>query len=160
LKRVDLGAAAEKTAHLLKTSISKRTVLRLKLEPGLPAIQADASQIQQIVMNLIINASEAIGDRNGVITVSTGTQECTQSYLREGCLENDLPAGLYVYLKVSDTGCGMDDETQRRIFEPFFTTKFTGRGLGLAAVLGIVRAHKGALKLYSEPLKGSTFTVL
>jgi two-component system cell cycle sensor histidine kinase/response regulator CckA len=160
LKRADLGAIAEETAHLLKTSINKRRVLRLKLEPGLPAVQGDASQIQQVVMNLIINACEAIGERNGVITVSTGTQECTESYLRESCLENDLPAGLYVYLKVSDTGCGMDDETQRRIFEPFFTTKFTGRGLGLAAVLGIVRAHKGTLKLYSEPLKGSTLTVL
>src|SRR5262249_10935925 len=125
LKRVDLSAIAEKMAHLLKSSFSENVVLKLNLEPGLPAIHADAGQIQQIVMNLIINASEAIGERSGAISVSTGTQECTEDYLRESCLENNLRAGLYVYLKVSDTGCGMDEETRRRIFEPFFTTKFT-----------------------------------
>jgi PAS domain S-box-containing protein len=160
LKRVDLGALVEEMTHLLKTSINKKAILNLKLEPGLPPIQADASQIRQVVMNLIINASEAIGEGGGVITISTGSQESDQDYLRESCLENDLPAGLYVYLKVSDAGCGMDEETQRRIFEPFFTTKFTGRGLGLATVQGIVRTHRGALKLHSEPLEGTTFTVL
>ncbi len=160
LKRVDLGAMVEEMAHLLKTSISKKAILNLNLKQGLPPIQADASQIRQIVMNLLINASEAIGDRSGVITISTGARESDQDYLRETCLGNDVPAGLYVYLEVSDTGCGMDEETRRRIFEPFFTTKFTGRGLGLAAVLGMVRTHKGALKLYSKPAKGTTFTVL
>ena len=159
-KRVDLGVLVEEMTHLLETSINKKAILNLKLEPGLPPIQADASQIRQVVMNLIINASEAVGERGGVITISTGSQESDQAYLRETCLENDLPAGLYVYLKVSDTGCGMDEETRRRIFEPFFTTKFTGRGLGLATVQGIVRTHKGALKLHSEPLEGTTFTVL
>jgi PAS domain S-box-containing protein len=160
LKRVDLGALVEEMTHLLKTSISKKAILNLKSELETPPIQADASQIRQIVMNLIINASEAMGERGGVITISTGARESDQAYLQETCLENDLPAGLYTYLEVSDTGCGMDEETRRRIFEPFFTTKFTGRGLGLAAVLGIVRTHKGALKLCSEPGRGTTFTVL
>ncbi|HEU0008020.1 MAG TPA: response regulator, partial [Terriglobia bacterium] len=107
-----------------------------------------------------INASEAIGERGGVITVSIGARESDLEYLRKSCLKNDLPAGLYVYLEVSDTGCGMDEETQQRIFEPFFTTKFSGRGLGLAAALGMVQTHNGALRLQSAPGKGTTFTVL
>jgi CheY-like chemotaxis protein len=160
LKRVDLRALVEEMVPLLKTSISKKAILNLKLEHGLPHIQADSNLIQQIVMNLIINASEAIGERSGMITISTGVQESNQDYLRGTCLGNGLPSGAYVYLDVSDTGCGMDAETRQRIFEPFFTTKFTGRGLGLAAVLGIVRTHNGALKLYSEPNKGTTLRVL
>ena len=111
-------------------------------------------------MNLIINASESLGDRGGVITVSVGSTRCDEEYLRTTELHDHLSPGLYVHLEVTDTGSGMDAETQARIFEPFFSTKFTGRGLGLAAVLGIVRAHKGALKVYSEPGKGTTFKVL
>ena len=160
LERVGLGDLVEEMADLLKTSISKKAILTLNLEKGLPAIQADPSQIRQIVMNLIINASEAIGDRSGVITVSVGTTRCDEEYLRKTELCDDLPPGLYVHLEVTDTGGGMDAETQARIFEPFFTTKFTGRGLGLAAVLGIIRAYKGALKVHSEPGKGTTFKVL
>jgi len=160
LKRVELPALVEEMTHLLKTSISKKAILNLNFEQGLPPIQADANQIRQIVMNLIINASEAIGERGGVITVSIGARESDLEYLRKTCLKNDLPAGLYVYLEVSDTGCGMDEETQQRIFVPFFTTKFTGRGLGLAAALGMVRTHNGALRLQSAPGKGTTFTVL
>ena len=160
LKRVELPALVEEMTHLLKTSISKKAILNLNFEQGLPPIQADANQIRQIVMNLIINASEAIGERGGVITVSMGARESDLEYLRKTCLKNDLPAGLYVYLEVSDTGCGMDEETQQRIFVPFFTTKFTGRGLGLAAALGMVRTHNGALRLQSAPGKGTTFTVL
>jgi PAS domain S-box-containing protein len=160
LKRVDLPALVEEMTHLLKTSINKKAILNLNFEQGLPPIQADANQIRQIVMNLIINASEAIGERGGVITVSIGARESDLEYLRKTCLKNDLPAGLYVYLEVSDTGCGMDEETLQRIFEPFFTTKFTGRGLGLAAALGLVQTHNGALCLQSAPGKGTTFTVL
>ncbi|HVN79869.1 MAG TPA: response regulator [Terriglobia bacterium] len=160
LKRVDLRALVEEMAHLLKTCISKKAALNLKLEQKLPPIQADASQIRQIVMNLTLNASEALGEHSGVITISTGARESNQDYLRGASLGNDLPSGVYVYLEVSDTGCGMDAETQKRIFEPFFTTKFLGRGLGLSAVQGIVRTHKGALRLYSEPSKGTTLRVL
>lgn len=159
-ERVSLSDLIEEIAQLLKTSVSKKAILNLHLERGLPCVQADPSQIRQVVMNLILNASEAIGDRSGVITVTVGATRCDKSYLSQTFLENDLPAGLYIHLEVSDTGEGMDPKTMRRIFEPFFTTKFAGRGLGLAAVLGIVRSHKGALRVYSEPGKGTTFKVL
>jgi PAS domain S-box-containing protein len=160
LERVGLRELVEEMEHLLKTAISKKAILNLNLERGLPPIQADPSQIRQIVMNLIINASEAIGDRSGVITVSVGATRCDEEYLRKTELHDGLATGMYVHLEVTDTGGGMDTETRSRIFEPFFSTKFTGRGLGLAAVLGIVRAHKGALKVYSEPGKGTTFKIL
>jgi len=159
-ERVGLRDLVEQMAHLLNTAISKKAILNLNLEQGLPPIQADPSQIRQIVMNLLINASEAIGDRSGVITMSVGATRCDDEYLRKTELHDDLVPGLYVQLEVTDTGVGMDAGTRSRIFEPFFSTKFTGRGLGLAAVLGIVRAHKGALKVFSEPGKGTTFKVL
>ena len=160
LERVGLRELVEEMAHLLKTSISKKAILNLHLERGLPPVHADPSQIRQIVMNLVINASEAIGDRSGVITVSVGATRCDEEYLQKTELREDLAPGLYVHLEVTDTGGGMDAETRARIFEPFFSTKFAGRGLGLAAALGIVRAHKGALKVYSEPGKGTTFKIL
>jgi len=160
LERVELRELVEKMAHLLQTAIPKTAVLTLHLERGLPPVEADPGQIRQIVMNLVINASEAIGDRSGTITVSLGATRCDEEYLRMTELHDHVAPGLYVHLEVTDTGIGMDAETRSRIFEPFFTTKFAGRGLGLAAVLGIVRAHKGALKLYSEPGKGTTFKIL
>jgi signal transduction histidine kinase len=159
VERVGLRDLVEEMAHLLQTAISKKAILSLNLTRGLPPIEADPGQIRQIVMNLVINASEAIGDRDGVITVSVGTTRCDEEYLQKTELHDDLSPGRYVHLEVTDTGSGMSADTQARIFEPFFTTKFTGRGLGLAAVLGIVRAHKGALKVYSEPGKGTTFKV-
>ena len=147
-------------ADLLKSSISKKADLILNLERGLPPIEADPSQIRQVVMNLIVNASEAIGDRSGVITVSVGTTRCDEEYLRKMESRDRLAPGLYVRLEVTDTGSGMDASTRARIFEPFFTTKFLGRGLGLAAVLGIVRSHKGAVKVESEPGKETSFQIL
>ena len=160
-ERVGMRKLVEEMAHLLKTSISKKATLTLNLERGLPPIQADPSQIRQIVMNLILNASEAIGDRNGVITVSLVAARFDEAHQENTDLYGDLAPGRpYVQLEVTDTGSGMDAETRSRIFDPFFTTKFTGRGLGLAAVLGIVRSHKGALKVRSEPGKGTTFKVL
>jgi CheY-like chemotaxis protein len=122
-------------------------------------VDADRTQLRQIVMNLVINASEAIGEKSGVIAVSTGCRRCGRDLLRELRPDEELPEGLYVTLEVADTGCGMDAETRARIFDPFFTTKFTGRGLGMAAVLGIVRGHKGAIAVSSESGKGSAFTV-
>ncbi|MHB1025850.1 MAG: hybrid sensor histidine kinase/response regulator, partial [Desulfobacteria bacterium] len=132
-ERVALGDLVEEMAHLIKPAISKKATLTLNLERALPPIQADPSQIRQIVMNLIINASEAIGDRSGVITVSVGATQCDEEYLRKTELREALSPGLYVRLEVTDTGIGMDAGTRSRIFEPFFSTKFTGRGLGLAA---------------------------
>lgn len=145
---------------LLKASISKKAIFNLNLKESLPPLRGDPSQVRQVVMNLVINASEALGEGTGAITLSTGMMDCTDDYLSEAFLDESLTEGAYVWLEVSDTGCGMDKEIQRRIFEPFFTTKFTGRGLGLSAVLGIVRGHKGTLKVYSEPGRGTTFKVL
>jgi two-component system cell cycle sensor histidine kinase/response regulator CckA len=160
IEPIDLGAFIEDGLELLKSTISKKAVLDLKLEKDLPFMEGDPSQLGQVIMNLVINASEAIGERSGIITISTGARECSREYLHDTYLEPNLPPGLYLTLEVSDTGSGMDEETQARLFEPFFTTKFTGRGLGLSAVLGIVRGHKGTLKLESELGKGTTFSVL
>ena len=146
--------------HILSVSISKKALLRYDLAEDLPGIEADATQLQQIVMNLVINGSDAIGSDNGVIALSTGVMECDRSYLRDILLDESLTPGRYVFFEVADTGCGIAPDTIPRIFEPFFSTKFTGRGLGMAAVLGIVRGHKGAIKIYSEVGKGSTFKVL
>ncbi len=160
LSRTNLNELIEETTHLLQVSISKKAVLRFHLYPNLPAIIADATQMRQVLMNLVINASDAIGERSGVISISTGVVRADRAYLDNTFLSPDLAEGDYVFLEVSDTGRGMSTETQARIFEPFFSTKAPGRGLGLAAVLGIVRGHKGALKLYSEPGKGSSFKFL
>ncbi len=157
---IGLNALIEETTQLLALSISKQAVLRFHLTPGLPAVEGDATQLRQVIMNLVINASEAIGARSGVIGISTGLTRVDRAYLGGTILAPELPPGTYVCLEVSDNGCGMDAATQARIFDPFFTTKFTGRGLGLAAVLGIVRGHKGALKVYSEPGRGTTFKIL
>jgi signal transduction histidine kinase len=131
-----------------------------RLEDEVPAIDGDKVQIQQVIMNLVINASDAIGDGDGAITVSTGVRECDQDYLAGCAVDSRLHAGRYVFLDVVDTGCGMDVETRNRIFDPFFTTKTTGRGLGLASVFGIMRGHGGALRVESEPGKGSVFSAL
>jgi PAS domain S-box-containing protein len=158
--RVDLNELVEENVHLLRTSIPRTTTLNLHLDRALPAVEADAGQIQQVVMNLITNASEAIGEVPGVITLSTGVRDCDGSYLGRSRFEEVPPAGRYAYFEVTDTGCGMDEETQKRMFEPFFTTKFTGRGLGLPAVFGIVRGHGGAILLDSAAGKGTAIRVL
>jgi PAS domain S-box-containing protein len=146
--------------HILAVSIKKNIHIRYDLPPQLPRIEADATQMRQIIMNLVINASDAIGDKNGVIAVTSGAMYCDRRYLQETWIDEDLPAGPYAYVEVADTGCGMSPETVERIFDPFYSTKFTGRGLGMAAVLGIVRGHKGAVKIYTEIGKGSTIKVL
>jgi PAS domain S-box-containing protein len=159
VESLNLNGVVEDMTHLLQVSISKKCVLKLDLMPDLASIEADAVQMRQVAMNLIINASDAIGERSGTIAVTTGVMHCDRDYLSEAYLDENLPEGLYVYLEVTDDGCGMSEETRARIFDPFFTTKMTGRGLGLAAVLGIVRGHRGALKVYSEVGKGTTFKV-
>jgi len=161
----NLDALLDDMAHLLRTSISRKIALNLQLDRDAPPIEADMAQMQQVVLNLITNASEAIGDASGTITLSTGQMECTEEYLAQCLLPvaspgEKGPAGTYVYFEVSDTGCGMGEAVKARIFDPFFTTKFTGRGLGLAAVSGIVRGHKGAIAVDSEPGNGTTVTVL
>ncbi len=155
-----LSNLVQEMADLLQTVISKKAILRYDFAPNLPAIQADATQIRQIVMNLITNASDAIGDKSGVIAIRTGMMFADEPYLRTTFVAEELEEGTYVFLEVSDTGVGMSSETLEKVFDPFFTTKFTGRGLGLAAVLGIVRGHKGTIKVYSEPRRGTNFKVL
>jgi PAS domain S-box-containing protein len=157
---LSLQELVEEMGHLLSVSISKKVVLKYHFSKGLPAVEADATQLRQVVMNLIVNASEAIGERSGVISVTVGLAHCDAEYLK-GCLGADhLQEGDYVYLEVADTGHGIEAAELSRIFDPFFSTKFTGRGLGLAAVLGIVRGHRGAIKVYSESGKGTTFKLL
>jgi len=160
IESIDLGELVSEMVHFFKASITKKAILNLNLEKNLPRMEGDSTQIRQILMNLITNASEAIGEKSGVITISTGALECTKEYLQELFYYNELNCGYYVYLEVSDTGCGMEKSTIDKIFEPFYTTKFTGRGLGMAAVLGIIKSHKGAIRIYSEIGKGSTFKVL
>lgn len=160
IQTVDLNAVVEEMTPLLQVSIPKSAALRYNLAPELPPVEVDAAQIRQVVMNLVINAAQALGSKNGLISITSGVQFADQAYLSETYLAPNLREGQYVYVEVSDTGSGMDAETRSRIFEPFFTTKPTGHGLGLAAVLGVVRGHNGALKVYSEEGRGSTFKCL
>lgn len=156
----DINRVIEEMAHLLRVPVSTHASLQYRLAHGLPPVEGDITQVRQVVMNLITNAAEAIEGESGVITVATGVSVWSSEELAKTWLDDQLPAGPYVFFEVSDTGTGMNEETLRRIFEPFYTTKFTGRGLGLAAVLGIVRSHKGAIDIHSKPGEGTTFRVL
>jgi PAS domain S-box-containing protein len=166
IEPIDAGKIIREMTHLLEVSITKNAVINYNLFENLPTFDGDVTQIRQVIMNLITNASEALGDNSGVITLSTGVIDCDRAYLDNvhevlrASLDEPLPEGVYNYIEVTDTGCGMDAETIDKVFDPFFTTKFTGRGLGMSAVLGIVRGHKGALKIFSEVDKGTTFTIL
>jgi PAS domain S-box-containing protein len=160
VQRVDLREVVKEMAHMLEASISRQVTLRQDFANPLPTIEVDVNQLRQVIMNLVVNASEAVTAPNGIITLGTGAMECTQAWLADCWPQEPISDGLYVYLEVLDTGCGIAPELMSRIFDPFFSTKFTGRGLGLAAVLGIMRGHKGAIKVRSEPGKGSAFRVL
>jgi len=160
VERVDLNAIVEEMGQMLAVSVSKHAALQYTFATDLPPIEADTTQIRQVIMNLITNASEAIDETEGTISIITGAVKADREYLRRTYLDEDLPEGSYVTLQVEDTGCGMDADTQRKLFDPFFTTKFAGRGLGMAAVLGIVRAHQGAIKIDSEVGRGTSVTVL
>ena len=157
---LNLSRLVEDLSGLAQASISKRVQLRLELEANLPLVEADPAKIRQVALNLIANGAEAIGNAGGTVRVKTGVAEIDAADAPDVRGLDALAPGRYVYLEVSDDGCGMDEETQSHIFDPFFTTKAAGRGLGLAAVLGIVRAHRGAIKVNSQPGKGSAFRVL
>jgi PAS domain S-box-containing protein len=150
-RHLDLSQEARDMAALLRTAISKQAILIWELSPNLPAVTADPTQLRQVVMNLITNASDALGDAPGTIWFRTGT--CS----RDESAKDDEE---FVYLEVADTGCGMDSSTLQRIFDPFFSTKFTGRGLGLAAVMGIVEGHGGHIRIDTDPGRGTTFRIL
>ncbi|HSZ81361.1 MAG TPA: response regulator [Polyangia bacterium] len=159
VRPLDASRLVKELANLLETTIAKKVQLRLELASDLPSIEADLAQVQQIIMNLVINGAEAIGDQRGTVLVTTGVQTVDDVYAQSLFATDGITTGRYVFIEVHDTGCGMDEATKAKIFDPFFTTKFTGRGLGLAAVLGIVRGHGGAIKVYSSPGRGSTFKV-
>ncbi len=158
IRPVNLSEVVKNMSKLVEVSVSKKCLLTYNLPEDLPIIEGDIAQIQQVIMNLIINASEAIGDNNGDITIRTGIinydRICVSDIMAKNLQKKD-----YVYLEIKDTGSGITEEIQNKIFDPFFTTKFTGRGLGLAAVIGIVRGHHGTITVSSQPGYGSTFTV-
>jgi CheY-like chemotaxis protein len=160
ITRMDLSELVRENTNLFRTAVSRNVSMNLWLTHELSAIEAEPGQVQQVIMNLITNASEAIGEKAGVITLITGVEAFDTVYLSKSRLNEKPPAGRYVYVEVSDTGCGMDAETTRRLFDPFFTTKFAGRGLGMAVVLGVVQGHKGAIMVESVVGQGSTIRVL
>ncbi len=157
---LDVSAAVRETSSLLQSAISKRATLTLQLGDDLPLIAADGTQVRQVIMNLLTNASDALDDHNGDIVLRTGTMHADVEYLAQCLAADGVRSGEFVFVEVADTGIGMNAETLARIFDPFFTTKFTGRGLGLAATLGIVRGHRGALDVRSSLGSGTTFRVL
>jgi two-component system cell cycle sensor histidine kinase/response regulator CckA len=150
IRQLDLSREVREMATLLRTAISKQATLKWDLSSELPPVTADPTQLRQIVMNLITNASDALSEAPGTITLRTGVVES----------ESDAEPPVSVFLEVSDTGCGMDSSTLQRIFDPFFSTKFTGRGLGLAAVMGIVESHQGHVQIRTAPGEGTSFRVV
>ncbi len=156
-EKVSLTSLVTDTTELLHLSISKNATLTFDLQADASWVEADRAQLQQVVMNLVINASEALGSQPGTIRLATGHGTVDPAQIENAVYRPKVPAGEFAWLEVADTGCGMSPEVRDKIFEPFYTTKFTGRGLGLAAVLGIVRAHEGICTLHSETDRGSTF---
>ncbi len=166
LEKIDLNALLMDTAQMFSISISKMAILKFNYSTEPVIMEGDPSQIRQIIMNLAINASEAFSEKSGVIEISTGQMYCDQKYIEETGFaklvtrNHPLETGTYIYLDVTDSGCGMSPKTMQRIFDPFFSTKFTGRGLGLSAVLGITNGHNGMVKILSKEGHGTTFKIL
>lgn len=160
IENVDLSSMVDEMGHMLEVCISGTVAMEYDLAEDLPPVRADPTQLRQVVMNLITNASEAVGKSRGVVSISTATVDADRDYLKRTIPNEKIPEGRYVTIEVRDTGCGMDAETRDKVFDPFYSTKFTGRGLGMAAVMGIVRGHKGAIGIDSEKGAGTTVMVL
>ena len=160
LEPVSVPRIVHDTCELVRVSVPKTMQIVDVTDPGVPVIETNTGQMQQIVMNLVINATEAIGEENGTVRVRTSMENVERSEAEKNVLGYAIAPGEYVSIEVSDSGAGMDAQTLAQIFDPFFTTKFTGRGLGLAAVYGIVRSLGGAIEVRSAAGKGSTFRVL
>jgi len=156
-KVLDLNELVRVNADMLKTTVGSAVSLELSLSPDSPKTMADEAQIQQVIMNLLTNAAESITEQPGFVRLATGLQNCDHTFLAASLLDKKPEPGRYVFLEVSDTGCGMCAETMERLFDPFFTTKFFGRGLGMSAVMGIMKSHNGALFVQSAPGSGTTF---
>jgi len=160
VESVDLSALVREVGQLIESAIGKSGAIEYRLMDGLPAIVADTLEMRQVVLNLASNAAEALSGGGGKVTIATGVLEADRACLASTYVDDGLPEGQYVFIEVSDNGAGMNGETLAKIFDPFFSTKFPGRGLGLAAVLGIVRGHHGAISVQSAPGQGSTFRIL
>ncbi len=161
VRLVELDSVVRDILPLIQAGISRKVDVTLEFEQGLPKVEADASQLRQLMMNLVINGAEAVGDESGVVKVSAGKKYMEGDQVRQNFFSaGNVESGDYVWVRVEDTGCGMDAETRTRIFDPFFTTKFLGRGLGLAAALGIVRQHRGGIRVESAPGAGTMFEVV
>lgn len=157
---VNIPECLNKLLDSLQSSVSRNVVLSFDIDKAVPLIKGESDQIQSLIRNIVINASEAIGDNGGVIRVSIGVMDCDETCLSQSRIEIIPEPGRFVFLEISDTGSGMDDNTLYKLFDPFFTTKFWGRGLGMAEVMGIVRSHRGAITVESEVAKGTTIRVL
>ncbi|MFZ1375837.1 MAG: PAS domain S-box protein [Geothrix sp.] len=155
----DLNLVVREVADLVKVSIAKKVSLHFSLQEDLPLVEADEAQLQQVILNLVTNASDAIGDREGEIRVSTCARVLDETFISGTFPGQGLAPGLYAVLEVGDTGVGMTPEVLSRIFDPFYTTKPAGHGLGLSAIQGIIRGHRAGLKVYSEPGRGTSFQV-
>jgi signal transduction histidine kinase len=160
IQPVNLTSLLREISGLVRTSVPRNVALELDLQTDLPQVEADATQMQQLLMNLILNAAEATTDRCGEVRVSTGVSTIAAGDPIAHFRPDPPHPGTYVTVQISDDGCGMSEAVKAQIFDPFFTTKFTGRGLGLSAALGIVRSHRGAIGVESREGEGSTFTVL
>ena len=159
IEPININELVQEMSSLLTASISKKINLLYFFHEDLPFIKGDATQFRQVVMNIILNASESIGENNGQIKITTDVVDADDKLIEKMTISNDIKPGKYISLEISDTGCGMDESRMKQIFDPFFTTKFTGRGLGLAAVLGIIKGHDGALTLTSKKDSGTSFTI-
>ncbi|HQE83890.1 MAG TPA: PAS domain S-box protein [Candidatus Hydrogenedentes bacterium] len=160
IETLNLNVVLEDMRPLLESAVTKKAEIVFELAPDVPFIEGDAAQLRQLVVNLAMNASEALEDHPGTVTLRTGSLHCAKDDLSSTYLEEEHPEGDYAYFELSDTGCGMSEETKAMLFDPFFTTKFTGRGLGLAAALGIIHGHRGAVKVESKLGEGTTVRVL
>jgi PAS domain S-box-containing protein len=159
-KPIVLQDIVEETVLILEVSRPAKVRLVFSFADDVPLMEGDPTQIRQVMMNLITNAFEAIGNQEGVTTMALSRRQIDRNTLHDFVVSDEVAAGTYIELTVTDTGCGMDEATASRVFEPFFSTKFSGRGLGMAVVLGIVRGHRGAIRIASESGKGTTVSVL
>ena len=160
VRALDVNELISDVIEISRAALPKRVSLEVRLDEQLPPVAADSGQLQQVIMNLIINGAEACGEQPGAVAVRTFTLELDYERAKYQLPDQSLRPGNYVAMEVRDNGCGMDAATVARIFEPFFTTKFTGRGLGLSAIRGIVKAHQGGIRVVSRPGGGTTFTVV
>lgn len=160
VETLDISKLVREIKALIESMLTRRINIHYELADELPLIKADVPQIQQLILNLVLNSAEAIGENNGDITISSSAIRAEMRWLRDAFLTDELNPGVYARLKISDNGPGIAEDDRAKIFDPFYTTKFTGRGLGLAAVQGIIRGHGGAIRVYSEVGKGTTMDIL